>query len=281
MPGLDHIRSQSLVSGLSDVKCYFKWGTDYKDARQEVINSRAVRADAAGRAQPQLSPWNAIGEVFRYTVTGKGYTLRDLKTAQDWILERQFNGAGAERRHRRDQLRRREQGVPRRRRPVPDARPEREPLAKLVSALSNANLNVGGQRISIGEQSYNVRGVGLIKSLTDIGNVVVTAQKGDPHPRPRRGPALLIGFAPRLGIVGRIRLHGEGKRILARAQVGRADALARRAPRAARRPRRPDARVQLRRSARRGAGHLPHALRRRDAQDAGGHSISASTPHPA
>src|SRR5580698_5895399 len=37
MPGLDHIRSQSLF-GLSDVKCYFKWSTEYKDARQEVIN---------------------------------------------------------------------------------------------------------------------------------------------------------------------------------------------------------------------------------------------------
>ena len=37
MPGLDHVRSQSLF-GLSDVKCYFNWATDYKDARQEVIN---------------------------------------------------------------------------------------------------------------------------------------------------------------------------------------------------------------------------------------------------
>ena len=40
--------------------------------------------------QAQLSPWNAIGEVFRYRVVGKGYTLKDLKTAEDWILERQF-----------------------------------------------------------------------------------------------------------------------------------------------------------------------------------------------
>src|SRR5258708_25561933 len=37
-----------------------------------------------------LSPWNAIGELFRYRVVGKGYTLKDLKTAEDWILERQF-----------------------------------------------------------------------------------------------------------------------------------------------------------------------------------------------
>src|SRR4051812_37417167 len=88
MPGLDHVRSQSLF-GLSDVKCYFKWGTEYKDARQEVINRLGFVQLPAG-VQAQLSPWNAIGEVFRYTVKGSGYSLRDLKTAQDWILERQF-----------------------------------------------------------------------------------------------------------------------------------------------------------------------------------------------
>src|SRR6516162_6656269 len=88
MAGLDHIRSQSLF-GLSDVKCYFKWGTEYKDARQEVINRLQFVTLPAG-AQPQISPWNAIGEVFRYTLKGKGYTLRDLKTAEDWILEREF-----------------------------------------------------------------------------------------------------------------------------------------------------------------------------------------------
>src|SRR4029077_17240589 len=84
----DHIRSQSLF-GLSDVKCYFKWGTRYEDARQEVINPLQFIAMPQG-VQPQISPWNAIGEVFRYTIEGKGYTVQELKTAEDWILERQF-----------------------------------------------------------------------------------------------------------------------------------------------------------------------------------------------
>src|SRR5262245_674950 len=88
MPGLDHIRSQSLF-GLSDVKCYFKWSTTYKDARQEVINRLQFVALPKGM-QPVLSPWNAIGEIFRYTVSGKGYTIKHLKTAEDWILDRQF-----------------------------------------------------------------------------------------------------------------------------------------------------------------------------------------------
>src|SRR5579871_4737880 len=88
MPGLDHVRSQSLF-GLSDVKCYFKWGTECKDARQETIN-RLQFVQLPPGIQAQLSPWNAIGEVYRYRVVGKGYTLKDLKTAEDWILERQF-----------------------------------------------------------------------------------------------------------------------------------------------------------------------------------------------
>src|SRR6516165_4119479 len=88
MPGLDHVRSQSLF-GLSDVKCYFRWGTEYDKARQEVINRLQFIQMPSG-VTPQISPWNAIGEVFRYTVKGPGYTLRDLKTAEDWILEREF-----------------------------------------------------------------------------------------------------------------------------------------------------------------------------------------------
>jgi cobalt-zinc-cadmium resistance protein CzcA len=197
MPGLDHIRSQSLF-GLSDVKCYFKWGTEYKDARQEVIN-RLQFVQLPSGVQPQISPWNAIGEVFRYTLKGKGYTLRDLKTAEDWILEREFKQVpgvidvtsfGGETKQYHvdvDPYRLRGQNVG---------------LPQVISAVSNANLNVGGQRMPIGEQSYNVRGVGLIKSLRDIGEIVITAQKGVPI-RVRDVAMALIGYSPRLGIVGR------------------------------------------------------------------------------
>ena len=69
---------------------------------------------------PQLSPWSAIGEVFRYVVRGKGYSLTDLKTAEDWMLERQFRQAPGVI----DvvELRRRDQGVPRRGRPLSASR---------------------------------------------------------------------------------------------------------------------------------------------------------------
>src|SRR5580698_7355572 len=179
MPGLEHIRSFSLF-GLSDVKCYFTWATGYLDARQEVINRLQFVQLPAGM-QGQLSPWNAIGEVFRYRVVGKGYTLKDLKTAQDWILERQFKqvqgvidvtsyGGETKQYHVEvDPFRLRGHGVS---------------LNQLTSAIQNSNQNVGGDRLFMGEQSYDVRGIGLLGSRDsaerDIENIVVAAQKGTP-----------------------------------------------------------------------------------------------------
>ncbi|MEO6954840.1 MAG: efflux RND transporter permease subunit [Polyangia bacterium] len=197
MAGLEHVRSQSLF-GLSDVKCYFKFGTDYLVARQEVINRLQLIQMPAG-AQPTISPWNAIGEVFRYSLRGKGYTVRDLKTAEDWVLERQFKQVpgvidvtsfGGETKQYHvdvDPYRLRGQGVS---------------LAAVTQAVGNANQNVGGQRVSIGEQSYNVRGVGLITSLRDIGDIVVSEAKGVPI-RIRDIAEVMVGYSPRLGIVGR------------------------------------------------------------------------------
>ncbi|HEY8073920.1 MAG TPA: efflux RND transporter permease subunit, partial [Labilithrix sp.] len=68
MPGLEHVRSQSLF-GLADVKCYFRWGTTYEAARQEVLN-RLNMINLPNNVQASISPWNAIGEVFRYQLVG-------------------------------------------------------------------------------------------------------------------------------------------------------------------------------------------------------------------
>src|SRR5215471_14604910 len=88
MPGLDHIRSISLF-GLSDIKCYFKYETDYNFDRQEVLN-RLQMVNLPQGVEPQLSPTSAVGEIYRYELIGNDYSLMDLKVAQDWILERQF-----------------------------------------------------------------------------------------------------------------------------------------------------------------------------------------------
>ncbi len=196
MPGLEHTRSQSLF-GLGDVKCYFRWGTTYEAARQEVLNRLSMIQLPEG-VQAQISPWNAIGEVFRYELKGKGHSLRELKTAQDWVLERQFKQVpgvvdvvsfGGETKQYQvnvDPFRLRAYGVN---------------LDQLMTAISSSNQNVGGQRLTLGEQAYTIRGVGLLKNVHDIEAIVVAARTGVPI-RVRDVATVEIGHTPRLGIVG-------------------------------------------------------------------------------
>ena len=221
MPGLDHVRSQSLF-GLADVKCYFDWGISYKDARQEVIN-RLQFTQLPGGVQAQISPWNAIGEIFRYRLIDRNFEakkkqlekqvpypadqireLRDqsllrLKTLEDWVLERQwkqvpgvidvtsYGGLSKQYHVEVDPYRLKARGAT---------------LAQLTAAIANANQNVGGQRQEIGQQSYTVRGIGLITSLKDVSDTVILEQKGVPV-RVRDVAKVSIGWAPRLGIVGK------------------------------------------------------------------------------
>lgn len=196
MPGLDHVRTQSLF-GLADVKCYFKWGTKYEDARQEVINRLQFITLPPG-VQAQISPWNAIGEIFRYTVEGKGYSVQELKTAQDWILQRQFKQVpgvvdvvsfGGETKQFQigvDPFRLRGHGVT---------------LQQVVDAVANANVNSGGQRLEMGEQSYDIRGIGLLRDRHDIEDIVIVDVKGTPV-RVRDIADVQVGPSPRLGMVG-------------------------------------------------------------------------------
>ncbi|HWU89924.1 MAG TPA: efflux RND transporter permease subunit, partial [Kofleriaceae bacterium] len=204
IPGLDHVRSQSLFQ-LADVKCYFQWGTDYWAARQEVIN-RLQFISLPNGMTARLSPWNAVGEVFRYVLKGKGYSLKDLKAAEDFILERQwkqvpgvvdvtsYGGETKEYHVEVDPYRMRARGVS---------------LSQITTAIANANANVGGSYLPIGDQSFNVRGIGLIRSLTDIAEIVVTEAKdknGNPTGTPirvRDVADVTLGSAPRLGMVGK------------------------------------------------------------------------------
>ncbi len=196
IPGLEHTRSQSLF-GLADVKCYFGWGVSYEAARQEVLNRLNAIALPDG-VTATISPWNAIGEVFRYELKGKGYSLRELKSAQDWILERQFKQVpgvidvvsfGGETKQYQvnvDPFRLRGYGVT---------------LDQLMDAVASSNQNVGGQRLTLGEQAYTIRGVGLVRNVHDIESIVVTARGGTPI-RVADVATVEMGHAPRLGIVG-------------------------------------------------------------------------------
>jgi cobalt-zinc-cadmium resistance protein CzcA len=148
--------------------------------------------------QASISPWNAIGEIFRYTVEGKGYTIEELKTAEDWVLERQFRQVpgvvdvvsfGGETRQYHvgvDPFRLRGHGVT---------------LQQVISAVQNANVNSGGQRLEMGEQSYDIRGIGLLRNVHDIEDIVVTDIQGTPV-RVKDVAEVKLGAAPRLGMIG-------------------------------------------------------------------------------
>src|SRR5580658_2296656 len=206
--GLTALRSISLFS-LSDVKIYFAWGTDYWADRQEVINRMTTWITLPTGQTAQISPWNAIGEVFRYTLEGEGYTLTDKKTAEDWLMEHQwrqvqgvvdvtsYGGTTKQYHVEVDPFRLRGHNVT---------------VTQVITALQNANVNVGGQRMALGEQSYDVRGIGMLgyfgAPLTDINDVVVSQgptvnglNTGTPV-RVRDVADVSIGHAPRLGMVG-------------------------------------------------------------------------------
>jgi heavy metal efflux system protein len=175
MPGLDHIRSISLF-GLTDIKCYFEYESDYNFDRQEVLN-RLQTADLPAGIQPQLSPTSAVGEIYRYQLVGNDYSLMELKVAQDWILERQFKqvpgvidvvsfGGDTKEFH-------------------IDLDPNKliafnVSVPQVIGAVAASNSNVGANYLEIGVQSYNVRGIGLFKDADDIANVAVAAKNGTP-----------------------------------------------------------------------------------------------------
>ncbi|MDR0481456.1 MAG: efflux RND transporter permease subunit, partial [Gallionellaceae bacterium] len=93
LTGIPHVKSLRTLSlfGLSDVKVQFTYDFTYQEAQQWVINRLGQIDDLPAGVQPQISPDSPIGEIYHYRVTGpKGYSNADLKTLQDWVLERRF-----------------------------------------------------------------------------------------------------------------------------------------------------------------------------------------------
>src|SRR5450432_1594200 len=87
---LKTIRTVSLY-GLSDVKLQFTFDYTYEEALQQVLNRLSQLAPLPGNVQPGISPLSAIGEIYRYRLAGPpNYSVLDLKTLQDWVLQRRF-----------------------------------------------------------------------------------------------------------------------------------------------------------------------------------------------
>src|SRR5215470_3336625 len=88
MLNLEAMRSISLF-GLSDIRCYFSWDSDYYYDRSQTINQLTFISLPQG-ITPGISPQNSIGEIYRYTVQGQDHDLLKEKEVEDWILEKQL-----------------------------------------------------------------------------------------------------------------------------------------------------------------------------------------------
>src|ERR1043166_3497157 len=87
---LSTVRTISLY-GLSDVKLQFTFDYTYEEALQQVLNRLSQLPNLFNNAQPQISPVSPIGEIYRYKLVGPPhYSVLDLKTLQDWVLQRRF-----------------------------------------------------------------------------------------------------------------------------------------------------------------------------------------------
>lgn len=201
MAGIPHLATVRAISlfGLSDIKVQFTYDFSHEEAQQRVINRLAQLPPLAGGAQPQISPTSPIGEVYRYRVTGpSGYSAMDLKTLQDWVLQRRFKaipgvidvtGWGGK-------LRTYEVVVDSGRLVAHGTT-----VAQVIQAIAHSNANVGGQTINFGPQAAIVRGVGLIQSVSGLENVLVTSVGGVPVLL-KDLATVKIGNQPRLGIAG-------------------------------------------------------------------------------
>ena len=192
------IRTISLY-GLSDVKLQFSFDYTYEQALQQVLNRLSQLPPFPGGAQPQISPLSAIGEIYRYRLVGPpNYSVLDLKTLQDWVLQRRFRavpgvidvtGWGGKTKTYEIQV------------DFNKLAAAGLSLPQLLQAVGNANINVGGSTVNIGTQSAVVRGVGLIRSVDDLANTMISQSGGNPI-LVKDVAKVEIGYKPRLGIAG-------------------------------------------------------------------------------
>src|SRR5712672_2808712 len=193
------IRTISLY-GLSDVKLQFTFDYTYEEALQQVLNRLGSLPTLLNNAQPQISPLSPIGEIYRYRLVGPpGYSVLDLKTLQDWVLQRRFRavpgvidvtGWGGKTKTFELQI------------DFNKLIAFGLTLPQVLQTLNNSNINVGGNTVTLGAQSAVVRGVGLIRSIDQLNNTMLTQSNGNPV-LVRDIANVIIGYQPRLGIAGK------------------------------------------------------------------------------
>jgi len=209
-PGVVNIRSTSFY-GLSFVRVTFAYGVDFYFALSQASISLQQNVNLPGAQVPQIQQSSLVGEIYRYQLVGPPhFGLTNLRTLQDYVVTRrlltipgvvQINSWGGTTKQF-----------------IVNADLEKLEVynitvPQLIAALANANINVGGREITIGQQSVNIRGIGLVDSggaddvtkgykVDDIENVVLTQSGGLPI-QVKNVATVSVGYVPRLGIGGR------------------------------------------------------------------------------
>src|ERR1700733_14568095 len=178
IPHLEHLRSASLF-GLSSVMLIFDDNSENDWNRQKVLE-RLSQVTLPNNLQPQMgADWSPVGQIFWYTLhsTNPKYDLMDLKSIEDWTLEKQFKsvlnvvdvssfgGTTREYQVRIDPARLIAYGLN---------------ISQVEMQLANNNVNAGGSFVEEGLQQINVRAVGLYTNVDDIAQTVVKSQQGTP-----------------------------------------------------------------------------------------------------
>ena len=199
-PGVEVIRSTSFY-GLSFVRVMFGYGVDYYFARTQAAIALQQNVNLPNGVSPNIQGSSLVGEIYRYELVGPPhFGLTNLRTLQDWVVQRRLltvagvvqvvTWGGTTKTydveidlHKLDAY-----GVT---------------MPQILTALGNANVNVGGRTINVGQQSVNVRGLGLIRAVGDIENVVLSAQPGGIPVLVKDVARASVGYLPRLGKAGR------------------------------------------------------------------------------
>jgi cobalt-zinc-cadmium resistance protein CzcA len=208
LPHLEHLRSTSLF-GLSSVTLVFDDDSENDWNRQRVLE-RLSQVTLPQGLQPQMgTDWSPVGQIYFYTIysTNPRYDVMDLKSLEDWVLEKQFKSVpnvvdvsslGGETREyqvRLDPNKLIQYGLS---------------IGQVEQQLAANNVNAGGSFIEAGLQQVNIRAVGLVNTAPDIAETVIKTQNGTPV-RVKDIAVVMQGPKIRLGQNGKAIHRADGK----------------------------------------------------------------------
>jgi cobalt-zinc-cadmium resistance protein CzcA len=196
--------------GLCYIRIIFDDGVDDAFARQQVL-SRLGGADLPDGVKPDVQPpYGPTGEIYRYTLRSNTENIRELTTIQNWVLDRQFksvpgvadvNSFGGEEK-------------------IFEVSVNPELLNKynltsldVYNAIAKSNVNVGGDVIERNGQAYVVRGIGVLRNIDDINNIIINKINGVPL-LVKNVATVVESGKPRLGQVSRADASGRNNDVI-------------------------------------------------------------------